>query len=53
MSWWWSLIYVLVMVALIVTVDILFLRDHGWVRLAVNVGIVVVFAVLYLVFLRR
>jgi hypothetical protein len=52
-SWWASLIYVVVMIALIVTVDILFLRAHGWLRLAVNAGIVAVFAVVYLVFLRR
>jgi len=35
---------VLVMVALIVTLDLLFFRDHIWERLAVNVGIVLVFA---------
>ena len=36
------------MVALIVTVDVLFLRHRPWERLAVNVGIVMVFAAVYL-----
>ena len=45
--------YVLVMVALIVGVDVLFLRHQFWPRLAVNVGIVVVFGTVYLLFLRR
>jgi hypothetical protein len=38
---------VLAMVALIVVVDVLFLRDHFWLRLTVNVGIVAVFAAVY------
>lgn len=45
-------IYLFVMVAFIVGLDVLFLRDHLWWRLATNVGIVVVFAVVYLVFFR-
>lgn len=44
-------LYVLAMVALVVGVDILFLRHQLWVRLAVNVGIVLVFAAFYLRFL--
>lgn len=46
-------LYVLAMVAVIVGVDVLFLRDHFWWRLAVNVGVVVVFGVFYLTVLRR
>jgi hypothetical protein len=46
-------IYVLVMVGLIVGVDVLFLRHHFWPRLIVNVGIVAVFVVVYLAFLKR
>jgi hypothetical protein len=38
---------VLAMIALIVVVDVLFLRDHFWLRLTVNVGIVAVFAAVY------
>ena len=37
---------------LIVLLDLLFLRDLFWARLGVNVGIVVVFAATYLLFLR-
>ena len=44
---------VLVMVALIVAVDVLLLRDHFWLRLIVNVGIVAVFAGVYLKFQKR
>jgi uncharacterized membrane protein YozB (DUF420 family) len=46
-------LYVLAMVALIVGVDVLFLRHHFWPRLIVNVGIVVVFGVVYFLFLKR
>jgi uncharacterized membrane protein YozB (DUF420 family) len=46
-------LYVLVMVALIVSVDVLFLRHQFWPRLAVNVGIVAVFGVVYFLFLKR
>jgi len=46
-------LYVLALVAVVVGVDVLFLRHHFWARLLVNVGIVVVFAVLYLAFLKR
>jgi len=45
--------YVVVMVALIVGVDFRFLRNRFWKRLAVNAGIVLVFAAFYLVFLRN
>ena len=41
---------VLAMVALIVGLDVLLLRDHGWARLFVNVGIVRVCGGLYLRF---
>ena len=46
-------LYVLAMVAIIVGVDVLFLRLQFWERLIVNVGIVVVFAAFYLRFLKR
>ena len=48
-----GLIYALVMVLVVVGVDMLFLRDHAWARLAVNVGIVLVFGAIYLKFFRR
>lgn len=46
-------LYVLAMVALIVGVDFLFLRDRFWERLSVNVGIVLAFGVVYMLFIRR
>jgi hypothetical protein len=46
-------LYVLVMVAVVVGVDVLFFRHQFWLRLIVNVGIVLVFAAFYLRFLRH
>jgi hypothetical protein len=46
-------LYVLALVAVVVSVDILFLKNRFWERLAVNVGIVVVFGAVYLLFLKR
>jgi cytochrome c oxidase subunit IV len=46
-------LYVLVMVAVVVGVDVAFFRHRFWERLMVNVGIVLVFGAFYLRFLRR
>ena len=46
-------LYVLALVAVVVGVDLLFFRHHFWGRLLANVGIVLVFAVVYLRFLKR
>jgi hypothetical protein len=46
-------LYLLAMVAVVVGADILFFRHHFWVRLIVNVGIVLVFVTFYLTFLKR
>ena len=46
-------VYVLAMVAVVVGVDVLFFRHYFWERLAVNVGIVLVFGAFYLRFLRH
>jgi hypothetical protein len=46
-------LYVLAMVAIVVGVDILFFKHHLWERLIVNVGIVLVFGVFALRFLKR
>jgi hypothetical protein len=46
-------LYVLAMVAVVVGVDVLFFRNQFWERLAVNVGIVLVFAGFYFRFLKR
>ena len=45
-------LYVLVLVALVVSVDLLFFRHHFWERLIANVGIVLVIAGSYLRFLK-
>ncbi len=45
--------YLLAMVAIIVGVDVLYLRHHLWLRLIVNVGIVLVFVGVYFRFLKR
>jgi hypothetical protein len=46
-------LYVLAMVVVVVVVDVLLLRHQFWPRLLVNVGIVVVFAGVYVRFLKR
>lgn len=48
-----SLLYIGVMVAVVVGVDWRFLRRHVWRRLAVNVGIVVVFLAVYWIVLNH
>ena len=47
-----GVLFALVMMAIIITVDVLFLRNHFWARLAVNVAIVLVFVSLYFRFQR-
>jgi type IV secretory pathway VirB2 component (pilin) len=46
-------LYALAMVAVVVGVDVLFFRHQFWVRLIVNVGIVLVFAAFYFRLLKR
>ena len=46
-------LYVVVMAAVIIGVDLAFFRNRFWERLMVNIGIVLVFAAFYLRFLRR
>jgi hypothetical protein len=46
-------LYVVAMAAVIVGVDVVFLRNRFWARLTVNLGIVLVFVAFYLRFLRR
>ena len=48
-----TVLYVLLMVALIVGVDFLFLKDQLWLRLVLNVSIVLAFAAFYLLALRN
>jgi hypothetical protein len=46
-------LYVISMVALIVALDVLALKDQFWERLVVNIGIVLVYGAVYFLFLRR
>jgi len=46
-------LYVVVMAAVIVAIDVLFFKNWFWERLTVNVGIVLVFAAFYFRFLKR
>lgn len=45
-------LYVGVLIAVIVSVDLLFFRNRFWERLIVNIGVVLVFAAFYLRFLK-
>lgn len=46
-------LYVIVLVAVVVGLDVLFLSHQFWLRLIVNIGIVVVFAVVFAAFYQR
>jgi hypothetical protein len=48
-----DVLYVLAMAGIVVGVDVLFLRHQLWVRLIVNIAIVVVFVAFYLRFLKH
>jgi hypothetical protein len=48
-----GVLYGAVLIAVIVSVDILFFRHRFWERLAVNVGVVLVFAAFYFRFLKK
>jgi hypothetical protein len=52
-SKWAVVLYVIALVAVVVGVDVLFLKDHLWTRLITNIGIVLVFAAFYLMFLKN
>ena len=46
-------LYMLVLIAVVVSVDLLFFKNRFWERLIVNIGIVLVFAACYLRFLKN
>ena len=46
-------LYVLVLIAVVVSVDVLFFKNRFWERLIVNIGIILVFAAFYLRFLKN
>jgi hypothetical protein len=46
-------LYIVVLIAAVVSVDFLFFKNRFWERLIVNIGIVLVFAAFYLRFLKN
>ena len=46
-------LYVVLMAAVIVAIDVLFFKNRFWERLTVNGGIVLVFGGFYFTFLKR
>ena len=46
-------LYIFVLIAVVVSLDLLFFKDRFWERLMVNIGIVLVFAAFYLRFLKN
>jgi hypothetical protein len=46
-------LYSVVLIAVVVSVDLLFFKNRFWERLIVNIGIVLVFAAFYLSFLKN
>lgn len=46
-------LYILVLIAVVVSVDLLFFKNLFWERLIVNIGIVLVFVAFYLRFLKN
>lgn len=48
----YHVLYALVLVGVIVSMDLLFFRDRVWERLLANIGIVLVFMAFYLKFLK-
>jgi hypothetical protein len=46
-------LFILVLMAVVVGVDLLFFKTRFWERLIVNIGIVLVFAAFYLRFLKN
>ncbi len=48
-----AVLYVVLMAAIVVAVDVLFFRHQFWERLIVNLGMVLVFVAFYFRFLKR
>jgi len=46
-------LYIVALIAVVVSVDLLFFKNRFWERLIVNIGIVLVFAAFYLRFLKN
>jgi hypothetical protein len=48
-----GILYIALMAAVIVAVDLFFFKNRFWERLAVNVGIFLIFVAFYFRFLKR
>ena len=48
-----TVLYIVVMIAVVVSVDVLFFKNRFWERLMANIGIVLVFLAFYLRFLKN
>jgi arginine exporter protein ArgO len=48
-----AVLYVVLMAAVIVALDVLFFRNAFWERLSVNIGIVLIFTAFYFRFLKH
>jgi uncharacterized membrane protein len=46
-------LYIFVLIAVVVSVDLLFFKNRFWERLMVNIGIVLVFVAFYLRFIKN
>lgn len=48
----YAILFVLIMITVVVSVDVLFFKNRFWERLIANIGIVLVFVAFYLRFLK-
>ncbi len=46
-------LFVGLLIVIVVSIDVLFFRHYFWARLLANIGIVLVFAAIYLRFVKR
>lgn len=46
-------VYVVVLIAVVVSMDLLFFRSHFWERLIANIGVVLMFSAFYLRFFKK
>ncbi|MCY0908306.1 hypothetical protein [Sulfobacillus sp. hq2] len=46
-------LYVMLLIGVVVSVDIVFFRHYFWERLTANIGLVMVFAAFYLRFFKK
>jgi len=48
-----GVLYAVVMIVVVVSVDLLFFKNRFWERLTVNIGVILVFAAFYWRFLKN